>query len=328
MTGASRAAGGPSGRYLRLSRRGIFLVERRYELRTGEGTGGRCQQVALMPMAHLAARSFFESTIRSQRFRRFEVVLHEGPAPGCTPDGSQPKRWRFAATERLRDASLPTLLLETAWLLFLAGPVAASNALRRCGLGEPLVLQPDPVCPSGGGKGQRFLATDSASLGETLLAISSLGFRDPRADRLLERLRDLLEEGQASSGTSGAEGRAVIPWGLAHMAYLERGLLDLGLREVHAEARHHLACTWPAFVWLHALVWFWWWSLHAVADAWVVWRAGGGIAIKMPLYWLWGATLHIGPSVGKDGLDETTPTGFQSLVPPEGSLKRWWGRSY
>ena len=38
----------------------------------------------LMPMVHVAARSFFDATLRSARFHQFDAVYHEGPPPGCT----------------------------------------------------------------------------------------------------------------------------------------------------------------------------------------------------------------------------------------------------
>jgi len=154
----------------------------------------------------------------------------------------------------------------------------------------------------------------------------SRGRCDPRADRLLLRLQGVLQESCQSAETSTTQA-TVIPWGLAHMTYIERGLLDMGLKEIDADARHHLTCTWPAFIWLTLTVWLWWWFMHAAADTWVVWRTERRIAINMPLYWLWGATLHIGPSVGKGTKDQHLPTGMESLVPPEGALQRFWGRS-
>ena len=37
-----------------------------------------------MPMVHVAAKSFFDATLRSTRFHQFDAVYHEGPPPGCT----------------------------------------------------------------------------------------------------------------------------------------------------------------------------------------------------------------------------------------------------
>ena len=45
-----------------------------------------CGQV-LMPMVHVAARSFFDATLRSPRFHNFDAIYHEGPPPGCTAAG-------------------------------------------------------------------------------------------------------------------------------------------------------------------------------------------------------------------------------------------------
>ncbi|CAK0871677.1 unnamed protein product, partial [Prorocentrum cordatum] len=208
------------------TRGGLVLTERCFA-RSGGGSYGAVEcRVVLMPMVHVAVRSLFEATLRSERFARFQVVLHEGPAPGCTQEEGE-RSWRFVRS--LHSASPLALLLELSWHVFLAGPLAASNALcRRVGC-EPLGMQPEPLCPVGKtGHEQNFVATDSASLGETLLVMVSFG---------------------GSRAFS-----AVVPWGVAHMAHIEQGIVELGFEEVQEEAQEHLACSWGACVCAHLFV--------------------------------------------------------------------------
>lgn len=294
------------GRYLRLTRRGVVLVERSFQRQKAE----QASRVVLMPMVHVAERDFFASTLRSPRFAAFDLVLHEGPPPGCTSDPSPP-RWRFI--DSVRGASPSALLLELSWLVFIGTPMAASNALCRCARAEPLELQPEPLCPVEGSCRPRFVATDSTGVGETLLAMASMGRSDPRARRLLLTLAEAL---------AGRGAEVAVPWGIGHMSYLERGLLELGFEESAGEAREHVACGWGTFVCAHLFIYTWWWALHAATDAWLLWRAEGRVAIRMPLFWLWGATLHIGPAAVQD----TQPSGPRSLIPPEGALQEWWRR--
>ncbi|CAE7554369.1 unnamed protein product [Symbiodinium natans] len=92
--------------FFRLSSRGIIINERIFV----KGP----TVVVLMPMVHVAARSFFDATLRSARFHQFDAVYHEGPPPGCTEDPAYPT-WRF--TPSLRHASLSGAFLELSEVL-------------------------------------------------------------------------------------------------------------------------------------------------------------------------------------------------------------------
>ncbi|CAE7558125.1 unnamed protein product [Symbiodinium pilosum] len=133
-----------------------------------------------MPMVHVAARSFFDATLRSPRFHQFDGIYHEGPPPGCTDDPSYPT-WRF--TPSLRHASPSGAFLELCWMTWFRFPLAVSNKICEIFRWQPLALQPEPLRPVG--DSPRFECTDSTSVVETALFMASLHRYDPRADRLL-----------------------------------------------------------------------------------------------------------------------------------------------
>ncbi len=120
-----------------------------------------------------------------------------------------------------------------------------------------------------------------------------------------------------------------VPWGIAHMRYIEKSLLRHGFEEDDVPPRPHTLCTWGTLVSLHLLIWSWWWVLHAVVDTWLFWWREGRVAIRMPMWWLWGATLHIGhaPQRNRSSPEveqHQTVLGVRSLIPPEGALEKWW----
>lgn len=305
-------------RFARFSSRGVVLQERRFVQRA-DGVVERA--VVLMPVVHVASRKFFADTIRSERFSRFHLVYHEGPAPGCAMDAVEPK-WRFI--ESPRSASPLGLLLEASWLTFFRVPLALSNRFCQLLGWEPLTIQPAPLCPPANVEHPRFVSTDTTSLSQTLLAIVSLGAHDPRAERLVVAIGNASASELAATGPEGKPLEIVVPWGIAHMSYVAKRLLELGYTEAHEDARDHVACSWGTALCAHLFIWLWWWSLHAFLDAWASWTTEGRVAIRMPMYWLWGATLHVGPSALEDRPDR--PTGLRSLTPPEGALEKYWGR--
>lgn len=79
------------------------------------------------------------------------------------------------------------------------------------------------------------------------------------------------------------------------MSYIERKLLDEGFAEVKTAAKDQVVCAWGPLVRAHVCVWIWWWAFHNAMDTWLLWRAKRRVAIRMPLFWLWGATLHFDP---------------------------------
>lgn len=284
-----------------------------------------------MPMVHIADRAFYAATVRSDRFSRFDTIFHEGPAPGCTSDPSPPS-WRFVSS--LAGASPSALLLEFSWIFFMAGPLALGNSIcRRRGV-EPLALQPEPFCAGASGHKPRFVSTDSTGIGETLVAIGSLGRADPRAERMLTAFLAAVPDAgdrdrcsNSSVSIDSASPAVLIPWGIAHAGYIERRLLSAGFQE-ESEAREHVVCSWFAFIVVHLCVWSWWWCMHAAIDSWIMWRQERRLAIRMPMWWLWGATLHLGPQpVSRSiGHGDEPASGPSSLIPPDGALRRWWSR--
>eukprot|EP00439_Symbiodinium_sp_Y106_P076389 s1420_g15.t1 len=258
-------------RFFRLSSRGVVINECIFV----KGP----TVVVLMPMVHVAAKSFFDATLRSTRFHQFDAVYHEGPPPGCTDDPAYPT-WRF--TPSLRHASPSGAFLELCWIFWFRVPLAVSNKMCKMLGWQPLALQPEPMRPST--ETPRFECTDSTSVVETALFMASLHRYDPRADRLVAALIE------------AAPGRYAVPWGLAHMRYIEQQLRANGFAPSQEFDQEHAACSWGTAICAHVMIWIWWWFLHASADAWFIWHHTGYIVIKMPLYWLCHATLRIGDS--------------------------------
>lgn len=259
--------------------------------------------MTLMPMVHIATGGFYANTVRSPRLNLFDAVFHEGSPPGCTEDSSAPTR-RFLAQpagdgSRWQPPSLVALLLEGSYLLFIHPALSVSRSICQLVRWEPLQLQPLPICPPPG-CGPRFVSTDNVDMGETVVAMFSLGWCDPRADRLL---RELL--GHADNLSS-----AVVPWGAAHMPYFERKLRDAGF--VEAEAIQHLTWPWGTAICAHLLVWAWWWTLHMLLDVWLLWRTEGRLVVCLPFFSFFGATLHLGsasdraPSTKASSADDAT----------------------
>ena len=290
--------------YWKVSRHGLVLAERTF-LRRGEFGNS---QVVLMPMIHLAERRFFEKTVRSERFARFDVVFHEGFQPEPN-EGDVYRTWRF--TPSWKGASFVGAMLELSWTLFFRGPVIVSNVLCKSFGLEPIVLQPLLFYTREAKQKPQFITTDSGSMYETMISVASFSRRDPRAVRTISSLLELPLESRH---------KIAVPWGIGHMAYFERQLLRHGYQECATDLRFHLACSWGTLVALHFMIYGWWWSIHAVSDAVLLWRQEGRVAIRMPLYWLWGATLNIGTPAVVDA----RPTGIDSLHPPEGALRDYW----
>lgn len=245
-------------------------------------------RVVLMPMVHVAVKDLFDSTLRSQRFYHFDAIYHEGHI-GCSDEVEFPT-WRF--TPSLRNASIMAGLLEMCWMLWFRFPLAVSNSLCHCLGWQPLVLQPEPLCPQtepirDGVVQQkpRFECTDSTSVLETMLFMVSLHHLDPRADRMVKAL---ISEAPAASSSFA------VPWGVAHMHYIEKRLLAAGFIEVEDGFRAHLACSWGTAIAVNLIILAWWWLLYALSLTCLVWYHTGRIIVRMPFYSLCGASLHIG----------------------------------
>ncbi|CAK9082493.1 Hypothetical protein (Fragment) [Durusdinium trenchii] len=128
--------------------------------------------------------------------------------------------------------------LEMCWVVWFRPPLATNNALcRRLGWPE-LVLQPEPLCRNESTgrphRRPRFVCTDSTSLVETLLFMATLHRRDARAERMVNAL---LAEWPTTKSFA-------VPWGLAHMHYIENQLLAEGFVEREDGYKEHLV-AWP-----------------------------------------------------------------------------------
>eukprot|EP00435_Cladocopium_sp_Y103_P072557 s34_g40.t1 len=233
------------GSYWRLSRQGILIIERCFQRERS--------RVVLMPMVHVAVKDFFTSTLRSQRFHQFDAIYHEGHI-GCSDEVEFPT-WRF--TPSLRNASIMAGLLEMCWMLWFRFPLAVSNSLCRCLGWQPLVLQPEPLCPQ----------------------------TEPSRDGAVKAL---ISEAPAASSSFA------VPWGVAHMHYIEKRLLTAGFVEVEDGFRAHLACSWGTTIAVNLIILAWWWLLYALSLTCLVWYHTGRIIVRMPFYSLCGASLHIG----------------------------------
>lgn len=265
-----------TGRYLRLARQGVVATERRFVFVRSDGV---CGNVTLMPMVHLAAGHFFASTLRSPHFSRFDLAFTEGPF-GCTTEQSWP-RWRFIASPF--SASPLALSLEACWLIFFRTPLAISNALGRLASWEPLRLQPQPLC---GESGQvKFVVTDDAELGATVLTMVSFGSSDQRADRLVD---SLLRHVQQADGTL----EVVVPWGSAHMSYIERRLLCEKFAENNSAFQERVVCAWGPLICANLCIWAWWWALHNALDTLFLWRSHRVLVVRLPFFCIFGASLR------------------------------------